>query len=190
MKFVKVSLVIAALSLGSAPTLAQQKPIQVAAASVKAPAPKPVAQPQLPPPEAMIILIRSSLVALSQANLTNNYSVLNNLGSQSFRAANPPAQLAQRFSAFRDNRIDMNPVVFLTPQLTQQPSIVNGKMRLIGFFPSSPMQVNYDLTFEPDQGTWKLFGIGVNLAQAQTQAVSPALRSLAPVRAPGQPSGR
>jgi hypothetical protein len=188
MQTVRTCLAIAALGCVSSPALAQQKPVQVATASVKAAAPKPVAQPQLPPPEAMIILIRSSLVALSQANLTNNYTVLNNLGSQGFRAANSPIQLAQRFSAFRDNRIDMNPVVFLTPQLTQQPSIVNGKMRLVGFFPSSPMQVNYDLTFEPDQGTWKLFGIGVNLAQ--TQASAPASRPPAPQGRAGQPIGR
>jgi hypothetical protein len=188
MKTVRICLAIAALGFVSSSALAQQKPVQVAAATVKAAAPKPVAQPHLPPPEAMIILIRSSLVALSQANLTNNYTVLNNLGSQGFRAANSPAQLAQRFSAFRDNRIDMNPVVFLTPQLTQQPSMVNGKMRLIGFFPSSPMQVNYDLTFEPDQGTWKLFGIGVNLAQAQAQPV--VAKRPAPARTSPQTSGR
>jgi hypothetical protein len=183
----KIGLGCVALALFAQGALAQQRPVQVAAASVKAPAPKPVAQPQLPPPEAMIILIRSSLVALSQANLTNNYSVLTNLGSQGFRVANPPAQLAQRFSAFRDNRIDMNPVVFLTPQLTQQPSVLNGKMRLVGFFPSAPMQVNYDLTFEPDQGTWKLFGISVNLASSQAQA---AASPRAPAPRSAQSSGR
>jgi hypothetical protein len=188
MKIVKMSLAIAALGIILAPALAQQKPVQIAAASAKAPARKPVAQPQLPPPEAMIILIRSSLVALSHANLTNNYGVLNGLGSTGFRAANSPAQLAQKFEAFRSNKIDMNPVVFLTPQLTQQPSVVNGKMRLVGFFPSTPMRVNYDLTFEPDQGTWKLFGIGVNLAQAQAQPAG-APRP-APAKTIPQTSGR
>ena len=181
MSRVNLGFLAAILAVSCQPALAQQKPVQVAAAAPKPTTPRPAAQPQLPPPEAMIILIRSSLVALSHANLTNNYAVLSGLGSAGFRSANSPAQLAQRFSAFRDNRIDMNPVVFLTPQLSQQPSVVNGKMRLVGYFPSTPMRVNYDLTFEPDQGTWKLFGIGVNLAQVQAAA---------PTRQVGQPSGR
>ena len=188
MKKVSLGIAVAVLGLMGQPLLAQQKPVQVAAATPKPAAPRQAAQPQLPPPEAMIILIRSSLVALSHANLTNNYAVLNGLGSAGFRAANSPGQLAQKFESFRTNRIDMNPVVFLTPQLSQQPSIEGGKMRLIGFFPSAPMRVNYDLTFEPDQGTWKLFGIGVNLAQAQ--AAAPTSRPAAAPRQAGQPSGR
>jgi hypothetical protein len=79
------------------PAFAQQKPVKVAAAAAKPATPRPAAQPQLPPPEAMIILIRSSLVALSHANLTNNYTVLNGLGSAAFHVANSPFQLAQRF---------------------------------------------------------------------------------------------
>jgi hypothetical protein len=124
------------------------------------------AQIQMPPPEAMIIMIRSSLVALSQANVTNNYQVLNALGSENFRAANPPARLAQIFAPFRSNNIDLTPVVFVTPQLSQQPQIKDGKLRMVGIFPTQPMQVAYDLQFEPSGGTWKLFGISVNLNPA------------------------
>ncbi len=131
----------------------------------------PVAQKiQMPPPEAMIIMIRSSLVALSQANVTNNYQVLNALGSQNFRNANPPARLAELFAPFRTNNIDLAPVVFVTPQLSQQPSIIEGKLRLIGYFPTQPMHVNYDLQFEPSNGVWKLSGLSVNLYPAQPTA--------------------
>lgn len=145
-----------------------QSPGTVAAANTKAAMAQPVpipagAQIQMPPPEAMIIMIRSSLVALSQANATNNYQVLNALGSENFRAANPPARLAQLFAPFRTNNIDLAPVVFVTPQLSQQPQIKDGKLRMIGIFPTQPMQVAYDLQFEPSGGTWKLFGISVNL---------------------------
>jgi hypothetical protein len=131
---------------------------------------KPVPQIQLPPTEAMIILIRSSIVALGQANVTNNYSVMNSLGSRAFRDNNPPNQLAKVFESFRANKIDLTPVVYINPQLTAQPGIQNGRMRLVGNFPSQPMQVNFDLTFEPDEGTWKLFGLGVNLSKSPLPA--------------------
>ena len=127
------------------------------------------AQVRMPTPEAMIIMIRSSLVGLSHANLTNNYSVLNGLGSANFRQNNPPGKLAQTFETFRTNKIDLSPVVFLTPQLSQQPTMEANRLRLVGFFPSQPMRVNYDLMFEPEQGVWKLFGLSVNLQRADTQ---------------------
>jgi hypothetical protein len=130
-------------------------------------------QIQMPPPEAMIIMIRSSLVALSQANVTNNYGVLNALGSDSFRKANSPQKLGEIFTSFRTNKIDLSPVVYVTPQLNQQPRVENGKLRMIGFFPTQPMRVDYDLTFEPSGGVWKLFGISVNLNASQPAAAQP-----------------
>jgi len=127
----------------------------------------PQAQIQMPPPQALIIMIRSSLVALSQANITNNYSVLNQLGSSNFRKANPPARLAQLFNSFRTNKIDLAPVVFVTPVLSKQPAIVNGKLHLVGNFPTQPMRVDFNLQFEPSNGIWKLFGLSVDLNRVQ-----------------------
>jgi hypothetical protein len=131
------------------------------------------AQPQVPAAEALIILIRATVVALSQANLTNNYSVMSGLGSPS---VNTPQRLQAAFASFRDNRIDMNPVVYVTPQLTAQPIVSDGKLRLIGFFPSQPMRVNFDLSFEPSDGVWKVAGMSVNLANAQIAQASTGSR--------------
>ena len=127
---------------------------------------------KLPPAEAMVVLIRSSIVALSHANITNNYAVLNALGSTAFRTNNPPPRLATIFAAFRANAIDLTPVVYLSPQLTTSPKLENGRMRLVGYFPSEPMRVNFDLTFEPDQAIWKLYGLSVNLTPVEKVAIS------------------
>lgn len=127
----------------------------------------------LPPPEAMIILIRSSLVALSQANQTGNYTVLNQLGSANFRRNNTAERLAQIFAPFRTNNIDLSVVVFVTPQLTEAPRFENGRLRLIGYFPTQPMRVTFDLMFEPDGGQWKLFGLGVDLEQVAIHQPQP-----------------
>ena len=140
---------------------------------------QPAQQVQMPSPEAMVIMIRTSLVALSQANQTNNYSVLSALGSNGFRAANSPARLASIFQPFRANRIDLAPVTLVSPQLTQPARIEAGRLRMVGIFPTQPMQVNYDLTFEPAGGTWQLQGIAVNLQQVQS-AAQPALPAAQP----------
>ena len=165
MKRLFAALALAGMVIG-APASAQTARPRPAAQPAAPAQPAPAAgQAQLPPAEAMIILIRSTVVALNHANLANNYTVLNALGSPGFRQANSPQQLSNAFSAFRSNHIDMNPVVFLTPQLTVQPTIQEGRMHLQGFFPSQPMRVNFDLQFEPDQGLWKVQSLTVNLQQ-------------------------
>ena len=147
----------------------------------------PQAQVQMPRPETLIIMIRSSLVALSQANITNNYSVLNQLGSGTFRKANPPARLAQLFNSFRTNKIDLAPVVFVTPVLSKQPAIVNGKLHLVGNFPTQPMRVDFNLQFEPSDGIWKLFGLSVDLNRVQPRQATQ--RRFVPGQG-GQPASR
>jgi hypothetical protein len=136
---------------------------------VTAPAPTPL---QVPPAESLVIMIRTSLVALTQANTTNNYTVLSAIGSPNFRQANPPQRLAQVFEPFRKNNIDLGPVTFVAPQLSSPARIENGRLRIIGFFPTAPMQVDYDLTYEPVGGAWQLFGLSVNL-RAQQNAAPP-----------------
>jgi hypothetical protein len=39
-------------------------------------------------------------------------------------------------------------------------------MRMAGFFPSVPTQVNFDLIYAPVNGQWRLFGIAVNLGSS------------------------
>jgi hypothetical protein len=131
---------------------------------VTAPAPT---QLQVPAPEALVIMIRTSLVALSQANSTNNYTVLSAISSPNFRQENTPQRLSQVFEPFRTNNIDLGPVTFVAPQLSSPARIENGRLRIIGFFPTAPMQVEYDLTYEPVGGAWQLFGLSVNLRPQQ-----------------------
>jgi hypothetical protein len=161
---------------GSRLAMQQARPAKSQTTPVASRSPK--AQIEMPSREAMVIMIRSSLLALSQANQTNNYAVLNALGSDSFRANNSPARLSETFSAFRANNIDLAPVAMINPQLTAQPAMVDGRLRLIGNFPTQPMQVNFDLTYEPTQAGWKIFGIAVNLNRvpqpAQTSKAAPA----------------
>jgi hypothetical protein len=156
----RLTLLIAALALVSPATA------QVRTAANTVPKPAAAAAPnQSPIPDAntQLIMIRSTLLALSHANVTNNYTVLSSLASANFRGANPPAKLAQSFVKFRENRIDLAPLSLVGPRQTAAPTIAGGRLRLVGQFPTQPMQVDYDLTFEPEQGQWRLFAISVNL---------------------------
>src|SRR6202012_5427290 len=111
----------------------------------------------------VLILIRSTILALDQANKTGNYTVLRDLGAPGFQANNA-ARLAEIFATQRRDNLDLSGVAVIDPQLTVLPEIeANGLMRMAGFFPSVPSQVNFDLLFAPVDGQWRLFGISVKV---------------------------
>lgn len=144
----------------------------------------------------VLILIRSSLLALDQANKTGNYTVLRDLGAPGFQV-NTAARLAEIFAKQRNDNLDLSGVAAIDPQLSLLPQIEpNGLMRMAGFFPSIPSQVNFELAFAPVNGQWRLFGISVSIGQTaptapqapaapQPQAAAPAPQ---PATAPKQPS--
>jgi hypothetical protein len=121
----------------------------------------------------VLILIRTTLLALDQANKTGNYTVLRDLGSPEFQV-NSAARLAEIFAKQRRDNIDLSGVAVIDPQLTLLPQIeANGMMHMAGFFPSVPTQVNFEIAYAPVNGQWRLFGLSVSLGQAAPIAPSP-----------------
>ena len=114
----------------------------------------------------VLILIRSTLLALDQANKTGNYTVLRDIGAPGFQS-NSAARLGEIFAKLRNDNLDLSGVAVLDPQLSLLPQIEgNGLMHMTGFFPSVPKQVSFDLVFAPVNGQWRLFGISVALGQS------------------------
>lgn len=135
----------------------------------------------------VLILVRSSLLALDQANKTGNYTVLRDLGSPQFQM-NTDARLAEIFASQRRDNLDLSGVAALDPQLTLMPQIEpNGMMRMRGFFPSVPAQVNFELLYAPVNGQWRLFGLSVGLASSAPAA--PAGAAMKP-STPSKPPAR
>ncbi|MGY8660838.1 hypothetical protein Q3C01_00535 [Bradyrhizobium sp. UFLA05-109] len=122
----------------------------------------------------VLILVRTALIALDQANKTGNYTVLRELGAPGFRV-NSAEQLSQIFARQRAEHLDLSGVVAIDPQLSLLPQIeANGLMRLAGFFPSVPSQIFFDLIYAPVEGQWRLFGISVSIGSAVPAAPMPA----------------
>ena len=133
----------------------------------------------------VLILIRSSLLALDQANKTGNYTVLRDLGAPAFQV-NSAARLAEIFAKQRNDNLDLSGVAAIDPQLSLLPQIeANGLMHMAGLFPSVPQQVNFELAFAPVNGQWRLFGISVTVGQAAPAAPEPPAQK--PPPAPAKP---
>ena len=168
-------LIVVLLVVGAVTTSAQQTP----------PQPQPAQQQAAPKPanidrNGVLMLIRSTLLALDQANKTGNYTVLRDLGAPGFQVNNA-ARLAEIFAKQRGDKLDLSGVAVIDPQLSLLPQIEpNGLLHMAGFFPSVPSQVNFELLFAPVEGQWRVFG--VSLSVGQSAPVAPA--------APESPQGK
>jgi hypothetical protein len=150
-----------------------------AAGQKQAPPSAPTAPPAAPPApeqplpvslEQALYLIRSTLLTLNDANRTGNYTVLHDLASPEFQARNTAADLSDSFADLRRRHFDLFSVALAAPQLSALPVLDgNGMLRLTGFFPTRPLQINFDLLFQSSGGQWRLFGISVATPQAETQ---------------------
>ena len=109
--------------------------------------------PAVPSAETLLILIRNTVIALNQANMTGNYTVLRDLGTPAFQSANSAARLGSAFMSLRDQNLDLSAVLLVTPQVTTTPTVdAQSTLHLAGFFPLSPQQLNFDLMFQPVNG--------------------------------------
>ncbi len=123
----------------------------------------------------VLILVRTVLLALDDADKTGNYTVLRDLGAPGFQVNNTAAQLGDIFVKERRDKIDLSGVAVLDPQLTLLPRLENGYLHMAGFFPSVPMQLNFNLWFAPVNGAWRLFGLAVNFGSSEP--VAPAMQA-------------
>ncbi|MEO7689420.1 MAG: hypothetical protein ABIS51_09045 [Sphingomonas sp.] len=150
---------IAALALMAAPAGAEKttpKLAPTAPAVAPAPAGPPIGYPQA------LILIRTSLAAVEQANETGDYDVLFKLGAQGFQAANPPARLAQIFGPVR--AYNLNAAMVLEPKFIEAPHLLpDQKLAMKGVFDVQGKQILFSLIYTPEAGHWRLFGVGVQV---------------------------
>ncbi len=136
----------------------------------------------------VLILVRSTLIALDQANKTGNYTVLRDLGAPGFQT-NTAARLGEIFAGLRRDNLDLSGVAAIDPQLTLLPEIgADGMMHMTGFFPSAPTQINFDLLYAPVNGQWRLFGVSVGLGQTAPTAPPPAAASPPAAAPPPKPA--
>jgi hypothetical protein len=148
-----------------------------------APVPSP-AEPESSNNRGVLILIRSTLLALAHANATGNYTVLHDLGGPSFQAVNSAARLSEIFSNLRAQRLDLSQLAVLEPQPTIPPQLdARGLLHVDGTYPSTMPQINFSLIFEPVAGQWRLFGISLNLVQPPPVSAPPPVTTN-----PGEPA--
>ena len=165
-------------------------------------APKPVVHPKIvrrpgkgstgpvsiPSPEALVMMVRGALAGVSQANFTENYSVLHGMTTPALQARVSAVQFGKAFASLRKQQLDLSPVLVLLPQFTVAPAVTpQGVLKLVGFFPSRPLQINFDIEYRPMDGFWMIDGLSVSVQPTSTFAERAAPAMPGP-SAPVQPA--
>jgi len=182
MRWTAVIVSVVLLLAGVSYTLAQMEPApeetkmagatqQKKSGGDKSKAPAQKAQQQqlaMPSAETIVLLLRNTLITLNDALQTGNYTVLRDRGAPGFSNANSAAKLSQIFANLQSRGIDMSVVSVLTPQLTEAPTLDQKAhmLRLKGYFPSQPVQINFEILYQVVGGRWRLFGMAVTPSQA------------------------
>ena len=114
---------------------------------------------------ALTILIKSTIIALQQANVTGNYSVLRDLGTPVFRERFNQTHLAEVFANLRNRGINLNPAIVLSPTLAKQPQVTEqGVLQVEGAFATQPLQIQFNISFQLIDGAWRIQGLAVDAA--------------------------
>ncbi|TAJ41672.1 MAG: hypothetical protein EPO55_04755 [Reyranella sp.] len=125
------------------------------------------AQTKVPSERALEALVKSALLSFNDANLTGNYTVFHAKLSKPFRQQFSVEKLKDTFKEFNEKNIDIDIVSAMKPTYSAAPAVDgDGKLNVKGFFPTDPTRVNFDLSFIPSDGEWKLIGINVKLGPA------------------------
>jgi len=156
-------------SPGSVPIPVQEKPAPPKAPPAAPPmqiapvANAPSDAPPLPSTEQLVSLVRNVLLAVNDANLTGNYTVLRDLSAPDSQALNTPERLEESFRPIRQQGTDFSIVAVATPRFVQLPTFTpQGYLRLNGEFNSSP-RITFDIFLQHVAGRWRPYAIGVGV---------------------------
>jgi hypothetical protein len=81
--------------------------------------------------------------------------------------ASEPTFTRAQFRAAPRRSFDLFAVALIAPQFTAVPALdAGGRVHLTGAFPTRPLQISFDMTFESVGGQWRLFAISITTPDA------------------------
>ncbi len=112
--------------------------------------------------QAAIMLARSTLLTLHDANRTGNYAVLRGLAAPAFQAENSTEQLTAIFSGLRQGGVDLSTAALQDPLWTSPPMVGDDRLlRLRGRYAIPRYALDFQLAFADIGGHWRLFDVTV-----------------------------
>lgn len=139
----------------------------------------------MPPPDALVMMVRGTLAGVNQANFTENYAVLYDMTTPALQDRVSKSRFRAAFARLRQQNLDLSPVLVLSPQFTAEPLLTRqGVLKLTGFFPSRPLQIGFTIDYRPIDGVWLIDALSVSALPASAPA------PMADAATPASPASR
>ena len=133
------------------------------------------ADKQSKPPVAtkLAYLVQNSIAAINHANITGNYAVFRDLSAPNMIAHSTPATLAEEYRPFRENGIDLSPLLMIRPKLSEKAKINSeGLLTIKGYYPSKPLRTLFNVKYRNIAGRWRLESMKLKLIEAKKFLIS------------------
>ncbi|MBL8665457.1 MAG: hypothetical protein JNM29_21665 [Candidatus Odyssella sp.] len=120
--------------------------------------------PGIPRDDILDVMVRRALLTFNDANISGNYNILSTFLHPDFRQQVPPARFAEIFKAFRDNKIDIAPLLAHKTVYSESPSIdADGLLHAKGQLETRPWRTTFDLAWRRQGDRWWLWKINVRV---------------------------
>lgn len=121
------------------------------------------AQTGVPDESHLASLVWSTMIALDQANKTNNYTVLRDLGTAEFRSNIGADALQRNFEPDRRNGLDLAWTIRVEPTYSKPPVVDDyGQLHVQGRFVLRPKIVYFNFVYGREAGQWRLKALKVS----------------------------
>lgn len=113
-------------------------------------------------------LIKDTTLRFGDSVQAGDFSRFRAATAEVFRQRNRPGALAETFSGFVQQGVNLSPVARTTPLLSPTPDITpDGVLRVAGHFPTRPSQVRFAYEFVQESGSWRLAGLALDVGPAE-----------------------
>lgn len=121
-----------------------------------------VKKAQVPGADAILVLVRTTLLTLNDAIATGNFSVMRDRSARTVRDGTTDGGLYAAHSTLVERKLNLSSVAILTPEITDVPSVSpDNKLVLRGIVRSEPVSVKFHLEYEYEDSRWLWSGISL-----------------------------
>jgi hypothetical protein len=134
---------------------------------------------EIPARNELIEMTNRSVMSLAEAIVKDDFTDFYNSVSQLLQSQVSPGELRNKFKQFIEQNIDMRGIRSVTPNYSKEPYLDSSNLLILeGYYPTTPLQVHFNLKYIYEYPEWRLFGIYVTVkppekTEAQQKEVPP-----------------
>ena len=121
----------------------------------------------VPPPETLLLLVRTTMIGIDQANKTNNYSVLRGNWAARAEGIQYHAVGTNEHSSTTDEQVDLAPAACADADAHRAAEYLWKGLLILKGCLTRPLRILFTFVYQKEHADWKPFGLSVGMMPAQ-----------------------